>query len=173
MFPGVKLERNTKQNFWRIWKAWTSKVRMFEPVCPILFQISSISFQNFSQLLRQWFTALLMVSFYNYSYPAHFYSNWKSRDLKSCLCSCSYLQLGSVYFDTLKYGGSPKFPQAVAMTDTVPLALESVSNDFHLEKKDRRDFALWKGCKPGEPYWETPWGRGRPGWHIQCSVMAR
>ena len=33
------------------------------------------------------------------------------------------------------------------------------------------DFALWKGAKPGEPYWESPWGKGRPGWHIECSAM--
>ena len=35
------------------------------------------------------------------------------------------------------------------------------------------DFALWKGAKPGEPYWESPWGKGRPGWHIECSAMAK
>lgn len=35
------------------------------------------------------------------------------------------------------------------------------------------DFALWKGAKPGEPYWESPWGKGRPGWHIECSAMVR
>lgn len=34
------------------------------------------------------------------------------------------------------------------------------------------DFALWKGAKPGEPFWESPWGKGRPGWHIECSAMA-
>ena len=34
------------------------------------------------------------------------------------------------------------------------------------------DFCLWKGAKPGEPYWESPWGKGRPGWHIECSAMA-
>ncbi|MDL4772747.1 MULTISPECIES: cysteine--tRNA ligase [Thermomonosporaceae] len=39
-------------------------------------------------------------------------------------------------------------------------------------KRDPRDFALWKGAKPGEPYWETPWGDGRPGWHLECSAMA-
>ena len=40
-------------------------------------------------------------------------------------------------------------------------------------KKDSLDFALWKSAKPGEPYWESPWGSGRPGWHIECSVMAQ
>ncbi|HIP85591.1 MAG TPA: cysteine--tRNA ligase, partial [Pyrodictium sp.] len=40
------------------------------------------------------------------------------------------------------------------------------------EKKKPYDFALWKAWKPGEPYWEAPWGRGRPGWHIECSVMS-
>ncbi|CAN7999704.1 unnamed protein product [Ixodes hexagonus] len=39
-------------------------------------------------------------------------------------------------------------------------------------KRDPRDFALWKGAKPGEPRWESPWGPGRPGWHIECSAMA-
>jgi len=39
-------------------------------------------------------------------------------------------------------------------------------------KKDPRDFALWKGAKPGEPSWPTPWGPGRPGWHLECSAMA-
>ncbi len=39
-------------------------------------------------------------------------------------------------------------------------------------KRDPRDFALWKAAKPGEPWWESPWGRGRPGWHIECSTMS-
>ena len=41
------------------------------------------------------------------------------------------------------------------------------------EKQDPMDFALWKAAKPGEPYWESPWGKGRPGWHIECSAMSR
>lgn len=40
-------------------------------------------------------------------------------------------------------------------------------------KEDALDFALWKAVKPGEPYWDSPWGRGRPGWHIECSVMSQ
>jgi cysteinyl-tRNA synthetase len=40
-------------------------------------------------------------------------------------------------------------------------------------KRDPADFTLWKGAKPGEPYWDSPWGPGRPGWHIECSAMAR
>ncbi len=40
-------------------------------------------------------------------------------------------------------------------------------------KKDAADFTLWKGAKPGEPSWDSPWGHGRPGWHIECSAMAR
>ena len=40
-------------------------------------------------------------------------------------------------------------------------------------KKDPMDFALWKAAKPGEPSWQSPWGEGRPGWHIECSAMAR
>ncbi len=40
------------------------------------------------------------------------------------------------------------------------------------QKEDPLDFALWKGAKPGEPFWESPWGKGRPGWHIECSAMS-
>jgi cysteinyl-tRNA synthetase len=46
---------------------------------------------------------------------------------------------------------------------------DSVGDD---RKRDPRDFALWKSAKPGEPSWATPWGRGRPGWHLECSAMA-
>lgn len=41
------------------------------------------------------------------------------------------------------------------------------------KKKNPLDFALWKASKPGEPFWESPWGKGRPGWHIECSVMSQ
>ena len=44
--------------------------------------------------------------------------------------------------------------------------------DINESKKNPMDFALWKGQKPGEPAWDSPWGKGRPGWHIECSVMA-
>ena len=45
--------------------------------------------------------------------------------------------------------------------------------DVNEEKRNPMDFALWKKAKPGEPYWDSPWGNGRPGWHIECSVMAK
>ena len=44
--------------------------------------------------------------------------------------------------------------------------------DVDEKKEDPLDFVLWKGAKPGEPYWESPWGKGRPGWHIECSAMS-
>ena len=44
---------------------------------------------------------------------------------------------------------------------------------FLTVKRSSQDFALWKAKKPGEPFWESPWGEGRPGWHIECSAMAR
>ncbi len=44
--------------------------------------------------------------------------------------------------------------------------------DINEKKEDPLDFALWKGAKPGEPFWESPWGNGRPGWHIECSAMS-
>ncbi|HEY7863102.1 MAG TPA: cysteine--tRNA ligase, partial [Thermoanaerobaculia bacterium] len=48
---------------------------------------------------------------------------------------------------------------------------DRVAEDSY-EKEDVKDFALWKGAKPGEPSWESPWGPGRPGWHIECSAMS-
>jgi len=45
--------------------------------------------------------------------------------------------------------------------------------DTDERKRDPLDFALWKAAKPGEPWWDAPWGAGRPGWHIECSAMAR
>ncbi|GAG95551.1 unnamed protein product, partial [marine sediment metagenome] len=40
------------------------------------------------------------------------------------------------------------------------------------EKRNPFDFVLWKGAKQGEPMWDSPWGKGRPGWHIECSAMS-
>lgn len=54
--------------------------------------------------------------------------------------------------------------------------LEEMQAGARIEVDERKehpmDFALWKGAKPGEPYWESPWGQGRPGWHIECSAMS-
>ncbi|MEH2376686.1 cysteine--tRNA ligase [Nostoc sp.] len=49
----------------------------------------------------------------------------------------------------------------------------NVEDPEYQKKKDPSDFALWKAAKPGEPAWESPWGAGRPGWHIECSAMVR
>lgn len=50
--------------------------------------------------------------------------------------------------------------------------LEGARVDINEQKQDPLDFALWKGAKPGEPNWDSPWGKGRPGWHIECSTMS-
>ena len=74
---------------------------------------------------------------------------------------------GDVYFSTKKfreYGKLSKQP----LED-----LEAGARiDVNEHKQDAMDFALWKKQKPGEPAWESPWGMGRPGWHIECSAMA-
>lgn len=53
--------------------------------------------------------------------------------------------------------------------------LEDAKNNYRIENNEEKesplDFALWKSAKPNEPYWESPWGKGRPGWHIECSTM--
>ena len=50
--------------------------------------------------------------------------------------------------------------------------LQPAADADEVNKKDPRDFALWKAAKPGDPSWPTPWGPGRPGWHLECSAMA-
>lgn len=75
---------------------------------------------------------------------------------------------GDVYFDAQKFEGYGK----LSRQDMEQLkAGARVQPDE--KKKDPVDFALWKAEKPGEPSWNSPWGKGRPGWHIECSVMAR
>ncbi|XP_069164926.1 probable cysteine--tRNA ligase, mitochondrial isoform X2 [Procambarus clarkii] len=69
---------------------------------------------------------------------------------------------GSVYFDTRAYG---RYGKMTTLDESLDMRGAGI-------KKSARDFALWKGSKGGEPYWESPWGHGRPGWHIECSAMA-
>ena len=73
---------------------------------------------------------------------------------------------GNVYFRTKKFADYGKLSHQ-------PLdELEAGARiDIDEEKEDPMDFALWKAQKPGEPAWESPWGMGRPGWHIECSAM--
>jgi cysteinyl-tRNA synthetase len=72
---------------------------------------------------------------------------------------------GNVWFSVRSYEGYG------ALSGQRPDAVQpSAENDEG--KRDPRDFALWKAAKPGEPCWETPWGPGRPGWHLECSAMA-
>lgn len=73
---------------------------------------------------------------------------------------------GSVYFDVDKY------PDYGRLSMRASRELWSQEEDVVGEKRNPYDFALWKAAKPGEPSWESPWGRGRPGWHIECSVMS-
>ncbi|XP_035252736.1 cysteine--tRNA ligase, cytoplasmic-like [Anguilla anguilla] len=91
-----------------------------------------------------------------------------------------YVSNGSVYFDTAKFDGSDTHSYAKLVPEAVgdQEALQegegdlSISADRLREKRSQNDFALWKASKPGEPSWDSPWGKGRPGWHIECSAMA-
>jgi cysteinyl-tRNA synthetase len=73
---------------------------------------------------------------------------------------------GSVYFDVSTY---PDYGRLSGRGKSEEWRQEE---EFLEEKRNPFDFALWKAAKPGEPYWESPWGPGRPGWHIECSVMS-
>jgi cysteinyl-tRNA synthetase len=80
----------------------------------------------------------------------------------------AYVTEGDVYFAVRSFPGYGK----LSGQDVADLRSgERVAIDAR--KRDPLDFALWKAAKPGEPHWASPWGEGRPGWHIECSVMAR
>jgi cysteinyl-tRNA synthetase len=77
----------------------------------------------------------------------------------------AYPAAGDVYFDVRSY------PEYGALSGQL-LDQMRPAEDSGEAKRDPHDFTLWKGAKPGEPAWETPWGPGRPGWHLECSAMA-
>lgn len=74
---------------------------------------------------------------------------------------------GDVYFETKKFEGYGKLSG-----QNIDDLLSGARINVDERKKDPMDFAIWKNQKPGEPAWESPWGFGRPGWHIECSCMA-
>lgn len=80
----------------------------------------------------------------------------------------AYAVDGDVYFSTKKFKEYGKLSHQ---------PLEELEAGARINvgelKREPMDFALWKSAKPGEPYWESPWGHGRPGWHIECSAMVR
>ncbi len=76
----------------------------------------------------------------------------------------AYAAGGDVYFDVRSH---PSYGELSGQRPDAMLPSEDSGS-----KHDSLDFALWKGAKPGEPFWDTPWGPGRPGWHIECSAMA-
>lgn len=81
----------------------------------------------------------------------------------------AYESQGDVYYRAKKFEGYGKLSHQ-PLEDLEAGASERLNVDT--AKEDQMDFCLWKGAKPGEPYWDSPWGKGRPGWHIECSAMA-
>ncbi len=75
---------------------------------------------------------------------------------------------GDVYFDVATFPAYGRLSNR-----NLEDAMDGVRVDNDDEKKNAYDFALWKSAKPGEIFWESPWGKGRPGWHIECSAMNR
>lgn len=80
----------------------------------------------------------------------------------------AYVVDGDVFFDVKSFPEYGKLSGRGKGEDTMAGARVEVDE----RKRNPEDFALWKSAKPGEPWWESPWGRGRPGWHIECSVMS-
>jgi len=79
----------------------------------------------------------------------------------------AYTGGGDVYFDVRSYDG-----YGALSGQRLDQMRPAEDSDDAGAKRDPRDFTLWKAAKPGEPSWETPWGAGRPGWHLECSAMA-
>jgi len=75
---------------------------------------------------------------------------------------------GSVYFRVSKFKDYGKFSNRL-----IDESLVGVRKDIEPGKEDDRDFAIWKSAGDDEIFWDTPWGKGRPGWHIECSTMSR
>ena len=80
----------------------------------------------------------------------------------------TYEAEGSVYFRIATFPGYGK----LSGIDLDQMRRSDRVVDDEYEKEDVKDFALWKAAKPGEPSWPSPWGEGRPGWHIECSAMS-
>ncbi len=78
---------------------------------------------------------------------------------------------GTVYYRTRKFEGYGKLSKK--NIDDLEAGHRSIQVAGEDEKEDPLDFVLWKPKKEGEPYWESPWSQGRPGWHIECSVMSK
>jgi len=83
----------------------------------------------------------------------------------------AYVVNGSVYFEVRKDPGFGKLSQ-LDLGEMLPIANERGNNPDDPNKRDPLDFVLWQAGAPGEPTWESPWGPGRPGWHIECTAMA-
>ena len=84
----------------------------------------------------------------------------------------AYSADGDVYFAVMKHAGYGKL-SGRNLTEQQPNAEGRVADVEKARKQHPFDFALWKGAKPGEPSFPSPWGAGRPGWHIECSAMVR
>ena len=83
----------------------------------------------------------------------------------------AYAKAGDVYYRARKFKHYGQL-SGQSIDDLEVGASEHVSADEVDKKEDPMDFALWKAAKPGEISWDSPWGKGRPGWHIECSVMS-
>jgi cysteinyl-tRNA synthetase len=79
----------------------------------------------------------------------------------------AYAAQGSVYFRVRSVPDYGKLSHR-----NLESMMSAGTGEMRMGKEDPMDFALWKAAKPGEPSWESPWGKGRPGWHIECSAMS-
>ena len=84
----------------------------------------------------------------------------------------AYSADGDVYFAVMKHAGYGKL-SGRDLSEQQDNAAGRVADAEEARKQHPFDFALWKGAKPGEPSFPSPWGEGRPGWHIECSAMVR
>ena len=91
---------------------------------------------------------------------------------KLCTAGAAYEAGGSVYFDAEWWPSYGKLSR-LSRQEMLPIASERGNNPEDPHKRHPLDFVLWQAHTPGEPAWESPWGPGRPGWHIECSTLAQ
>ena len=79
----------------------------------------------------------------------------------------TYSLESDILFDVSRFSGYGKLSRK-----PIEDQIEGARVEARYQKRNPADFVLWKSAKPGEPFWESPWGKGRPGWHIECSAMS-
>lgn len=139
---------------------------------------------NFAEFAKMWENdyfkdmSLLNVAYPNYITRVSEYVPEIKDSIKTIIKNgYAYESNGSVYFDIDKFtqnnNSYKKLSPGLGTKEEAEEGEGKLSIGTDKDKKSSQDFALWKKSKENEPFWESEWGNGRPGWHIECSVMCK